>query len=155
MEIHMTLNATFDNSMGDQFRRAGPELVTGKNIRTILEREADGKPLILIIAKLREDGRPGRYTLHKVKKVLAYQSAVFLEIEEKRLKEEEKVRVQTVRQAKLNEIKTGLRKEKLADDRDFDERYGRQTREQAEIVEAGIEEEAVMIFEAEEKQSNK
>lgn len=152
MEIQMRRVMTFDNSLDDMFRRAEPESITAKNIRALLEEEgADGKPLVLIIAGVREGDRPGRYILREVRRVITYQSKTFLDAERERYAKEEEERKQAARSARLNQIKARLRAGGKADDKDFDKRYDQQSKEQAEAVEAEIEQAALAILEKEDK----
>ncbi len=152
MEIQMRRAMIFDDTLNDLCRRTEPQPVDAKTLISILEKEgADGSPVILFVAGTRPE-KPGRFDLREVRRLLVYESKEFLKVEKNRLEEEKKVALQAVRQAKLDEIKNRLRSRLEADDANFNKRYDAQSRERAEIVEAEIEREALMILEKEEQE---
>ena len=155
MGIDLLQSVTSQQTWNEQARR-GAQLADGKTIRALLEKISDpDKPLVIAIYGTRKDRQPNDFFMRECRSWLIYESAAYKEFEKNRREKEEEGRKQAARQAKLNEIKAGLRKERLADDRDFDKRYDRQTEEQAEATERRIEREALTIFEAEEEQPNK
>lgn len=150
MEIKMLRTINFEDTLNDLCRRTAPLSTDAKSLISILEGEGAESPLIIFVAGVRSGVRPGDWNLREVRKLLIYQSRAFLKIEKERLEEEKKAAVQAARQARLNEIKAGLRKERLADDRSFDGRYDEQTKKQLEAEERAIEEKAAMILAKEE-----
>lgn len=150
MTINLLQSITFQNTLDDVFRRGELQPVTSADIRALLEKEgADGKPIVLFVAGVRNGDQPGRYTLREVRRGLVYRSRSFLDAESARLREEKKTQEQAARTARLNAIKAQLRAGRKAEDADFDRKYGEQIQSLAEAEDTEIEAAAVVILEAE------
>ena len=152
MTIDLLQSVTFQNTLDDVFRKAELQPVTRTNVRALLEKEgADGKPLVLILAGVRDGRKPGRFIIREVRRVLAYESIVFLDQEGKRLEEERKAEQERRKQGRLDQIKGGLRAERRSQEKEgqeFDRVYDAQREQQSEKE---IEKKALAILEEEEK----